>query len=153
MNLSERIQRDMVAAMKERADLRLSTLRMMKAAVKNREVDLRQSLDDAAVQQVLATMIKQRQDSASQFAAGGRPELAAKENEEIVIIESYLPRPLSPAEVEAGVRAAILELGATSPKDLGKVMKAALARFQAGQQRVEGAVVSETARRLLGSAG
>jgi len=151
MNLSERIQADMVAAMKERSELRLSTLRMMKAAVKNREIEQRHGLDDPGVQQVLATMIKQRQDSAAQFSAGGRPELAAKENDEIAIIEAYLPQALSGAEIEAGVRAAIAEVGATSAKDLGKVMKAALARFQAGQQRVDGSAVSEAARRLLGA--
>lgn len=151
MSLSDRIHSDMVAAMKERADLRLSTLRMMKAAVKNREIEQRHALDDVGVQQVLAAMIKQRQDSAAQFAAGGRPELAAKENDEIALIEAYLPKALSQAEIESGVRAAIAETGATSAKDLGKVMKAALAHFQASQQRVDGSVVSEAARRLLSS--
>lgn len=151
MSLSERIHQDMVTAMKERSVLRLSTLRMMKAAVKNREIEARHALDDAATQQVLATMIKQRQDAAEQFAAGGREELAAKERDEIVIIESYLPRALSPEEIESTVRAAIAETGAASAKDMGTAMKAAMARFQAAQQRVEGKTVSETVKRLLSS--
>lgn len=152
MSLSERIQQDMVAAMKARTELRLSTLRMMKTAVKNREIEHRRSLEDQEVQQVLATLIKQREDSASQFLAGGRAELAAKEKAEITIIEEYLPRSLSAAEIEATVRAAIAETGAASAKDMGMAMKAAMARFQAAQQRVEGKLVSETVKRLLTSA-
>lgn len=149
MGLSERIQQDMVAAMKERQELRLSTLRMVKAAIKNREIELRRALEESEVQQVLATLIKQREDAAGQFQAGGRPELAAKEKEEIAIIEGYLPRALTAAEIEATVREAIRESGATSAKDMGKAMKAAMARFQAAQQRVEGKLVSETVKRLL----
>lgn len=149
MGLSERIQQDLVAAMRERAELRLSTLRMMKAAVKNREIEARRPLEDAETQQVLTTLIKQREDAAAQFAAGGRAELAAKEKEEITIIEAYLPRALSAEEVEATVRAAIAETGASSAKDMGKAMKAAMARFQAAQQRVDGKQVSEAVKRLL----
>ncbi|HUX67558.1 MAG TPA: GatB/YqeY domain-containing protein [Terriglobales bacterium] len=152
MGLSERIQQDLVAAMRERAELRLSTLRMMKAAIKNREVEARRSLEEAEIQQVLGTLIKQREDAAAQFAAGGRAELAAKEKEEIGIIEGYLPRALSAEEVEATVRAAIAESGARSAQDMGKAMKAAMARFQAAQQRVDGKQVSEAVKRLLPSA-
>ncbi|HVA63958.1 MAG TPA: GatB/YqeY domain-containing protein [Terriglobales bacterium] len=152
MGLSERIQQDLVAAMRERAELRLSTLRMMKAAIKNREIEARRPLEEAEVQQVLGTLIKQREDSAAQFLAGGRAELAAKEKEEIGIIETYLPRALSAEEVEATVRAAIAECGASSAKDMGKAMKAAMARFQAAQQRVDGKQVSEAVKRLLPSA-
>lgn len=152
MGLSERIQQDLVAAMRERAELRLSTLRMMKAAIKNREIEARRSLDEAETQQVLGTLIKQREDSAAQFLAGGRAELAAKEKEEIGIIEAYLPRALTAEEVEATVRAAIAECGANSAKDMGKAMKAAMARFQAAQQRVDGKQVSEAVKRLLPSA-
>jgi uncharacterized protein len=149
MGLSERIQQDMVAAMKEREELRLSTLRMVKAGIKNREIEQRRALDDLEVQQVLSTLIKQRQDAAEQFLAGGRAELAAKEKNEIAIIEGYLPRPVAAEEVEASVRAAIAECGASSAKDMGKAMKAAMARFQAAQQRVDGKLVSETVKRLL----
>lgn len=149
MALSEQIQTDMVAAMRERSELKLSTLRMVKSAFKLREVELRHPLQDAEAQQVLATLIKQRQDSAEQFEAGGRPELAAKEKAEITIIESYLPRQLPASEVEAAVRAAIASVGAKGPKDMGAVMKAAMAGFQAAQQRVDGKLVSDTVKRLL----
>lgn len=149
MPLSERIQQDLVAAMKGRDELRLATLRMVKTAIKNREIELRHPLDDAQTAQVLATLIKQRDDSATQFLAGGRAELAERERQEIGVIEEYLPKALSPAEVEAGVRAAIAATGASSAKDMGAVMKAAMAEFQARQQRVEGKLVSETAKRLL----
>lgn len=149
MGLSERIQQDVVVAMKSHEELRLSTLRMMKAAIKNREIELRHPLDEPAIHQVLAAMIKQRDDAATQFAAGGRPELAAKERSEIVIIESYLPAALGPEQVEATVRAAMASTGATSVKDMGKVMKAAMAQFQAAEQRVDGKLVSDTVKRLL----
>ena len=149
MGLSERIQQDMVAAMKERAELRLATLRMMKAAIKNREIEFRRPLEETEVQQVLTTLIKQRDDSATQFAAGGRPELAEKERAEIGIIETYLPRALAPEAIEAGVRAALAAAGATGPKDMGMAMKAAMAHFQAQDQRVDGKLVSEMVKRLL----
>ena len=153
MGLTEQVQQDMVAAMKARSELRLSTLRMAKAALKNREIELRHPLDDAEAQQVFASLLKQRDEAALQFAAGGRPELAAKEREEIAILESYLPRALSVAEIEAVVREAIAETGASSARDMGKAMKAAMARFQANQQRVDGKQVSESVKRLLASAG
>ena len=149
MGLSEQIQQDMVAAMKAKEELRLSTLRMVKSAIQYRSVEAMHPLDDAEVQKVLGTLIKQRQDSAEQFTAGGRPELADKERREITIIEEYLPKALSPAEIEATVRAAITETGAAKPADMGKAMKAAMARFQAAQQRVDGKLVSEAVKRLL----
>jgi uncharacterized protein len=149
MGLSETVHRDMVAAMKERAELRLATLRMAKAALKNREIELRHPLDDADERQVFASLIKQRDDAATQFAAGGRPELAAKEREEIAILESYLPKALSLPEIEAVVREAIAETGSSSPRDMGKAMKAAMARFQTAQQRVDGKQVSDAVKRLL----
>ncbi|MGH9418045.1 MAG: GatB/YqeY domain-containing protein [Terriglobales bacterium] len=149
MGLSERIQQDAVVAMKSRAELRLSTLRMMKAAIKNREIELRHPLDEPGIHLALAAMIKQRQDAATQFAAGGRPELADKERSEIVIIESYLPAALGAEQVEAAVRAAMASTGAASIKDMGKVMKAAMAQFQAAEQRVDGKLVSDTVKRLL----
>lgn len=149
MPLAEQIQSDLVAALKAHDELRLSTLRMMKSAIQYRKVETGHDLDDAEVHKVLGTMIKQREDSAEQFTAGARPELAAKEKAEIVIIEGYLPRALSPEEVEATVREAIAETGAASPKDLGKAMKAAMARFQAQQQRVDGKLVNAAITRIL----
>lgn len=155
MSLSERIQHDLVAAMKGREELRLATLRMVKTAVKNKEIELRRPLDDAEAAQVLVTQIKQREDAATQFQAGGRAELAQRERQEIVVIEEYLPKALSAADVEAGVRAAIASIAAGSasgtagPKDMGAVMKAAMAEFQARQQRVDGKLVSDLAKRLL----
>jgi uncharacterized protein len=148
MGLSEQIHSDMIAAMKAKSELRLSTLRMMKTAVKNREIDQRKPLEDSEVHQVLGTMIKQREDSAAQFMAGGREELAAKEKAEIAIIESYLPRAASMEDVENAVKAAIAESGASGAKDMGKAMKAAMAKFQG--QRVDGKMVSEAVKRQLG---
>lgn len=149
MALSEQIQKDMVTAMKEHEELRLSTLRMMKSAIQYRKVEAGHELDDTEVHKVLATMIKQREDSAEQFTAGARPELAAKEKAEIVIIEAYLPKALSAEEIEATVRQAIAETGASGPKDLGKAMKAAMARFQAQKLRADGKLVNAAITRIL----
>ena len=107
MSLSEKIQQDMVAAMRAREEARLSTLRMVKAALKNKEIDKRGPLDDKESQAVLNTLIKQRKDSIEQFTKGGRQELADKEAAEIKIIESYLPQAASEAEIAATVNAAI----------------------------------------------
>lgn len=121
----------------------------MKSAIQYRKVEAGHELDDVEVHKVLGTMIKQREDSAEQFTAGGRPELAAKEKAEIAIIEGYLPKALSQEEIEATVRAAIAEAGATGPRDLGKAMKAAMARFQAQQQRADGKLVNAAITRIL----
>ncbi|MGH9467142.1 MAG: GatB/YqeY domain-containing protein, partial [Terriglobales bacterium] len=117
--------------------------------IQYRKVEVGHDLDDAEVQKVLTTMIKQREDSAEQFTAGARPELAAKEKAEIVIIEEYLPRALAPEEIEATVRAAIAECGATSTRDVGKAMKAAMAKFQAQQQRADGKLVNAAVTKIL----
>ena len=114
MNLAERLRQDMVAALKGKQELRLSTLRMALAAVKYKEVERRGPLDDPGIMQVLATLIKQREDSAEQFTAGGRPELAAKERGEIAILNEYLPQLVSDADIDAAVRQAIAATGATS---------------------------------------
>lgn len=153
MGLSEKIQQDLVTALKAKDELRLSTLRMVKSAIQYRAVEALHALDDAEVQKVLGTLIKQRQDAAEQFAAGGRPELADKERKEILIIEEYLPKALSADEIEATVKAAIADTGAAAPGDMGKAMKAAMARFQAAQQRVDGKQVSEAVKRLLSGGG
>jgi uncharacterized protein YqeY len=149
MSLAERIAQDMVTALKARQELRLSTLRMAKTAIKNREIEKRHALEDAETMQVLGTLIKQREDAAAQFAQGNRPELAEKEKAEIVILNEYLPQMLSAAEVEAAVVAAIAATGAASAKDMGGVMKAVMAQFQAGGGRADGKLVSETVKRKL----
>jgi hypothetical protein len=147
MSLSEQVQKDMVAAMKARDEERLSTLRMMKAALKNREIDKRAPLDDKEGLAVLSTMIKQRKDSAEQFTKGNRLELAAKEEKEIVLIESYMPKSVSEDQIVATVKATIAEMGSPTMKDIGSVMKAVMAKF--ADVRVDGKVVSEAVKREL----
>jgi uncharacterized protein YqeY len=149
MSLVEQIQKDIVIAMKARDEQRLSTLRMVKSALKNREVDKMAPLDEKESQTVLATLIKQRKDSVEQFTKGGRQEMADKEAAEIVLIESYLPQAAGEADIVAGVKAAIAEMGAPTMKDMGTVMKNAMARFSAAGMRVDGKVVSDAVKREL----
>jgi hypothetical protein len=150
MTISEQVQKDMVDAMRSRDELRLSTLRMVKAALKNKEIDKRAPLDDKESQQVLATLIKQRKDSIEQFTKGGRQELADKEAAEIKVIEAYLPKALGEEEVTAAVKATIAEMGSPTMKDMGTVMKNAMAKLQATGARVEGKMVSEIVKKQLG---
>ncbi len=147
MSLSEQVQKDMVAAMKAREEERLSTLRMMKAALKNREIEKRAPLDDKEGLAVLGTMIKQRKDSVEQFTKGNRMELAAKEEKEIALIESYMPKSASEEQIVSTVKATIAEMGSPTMKDMGSVMKAVMAKF--GDTRVDGKVVSEAVKREL----
>jgi uncharacterized protein len=149
MSLVEQIQKDITAAMKAREEARLSTLRMVKTALKNREIDKMAPLDDKESQAVLTTLIKQRKESVEQFTKGGRQEMADKEAAEIVLIESYLPKAADEADVVAGVRAVIAEMGAPTMKDMGTVMKNAMARFSGAGMRVDGKMVSETVKREL----
>ena len=149
MTLSEQIQRDITEAMKARAEARLSTLRMVKTALKNREIDKMAPLDDKESQQILQTLIKQRKDSVEQFQKGGRQEMADKEAAEIVLIEAYLPKAAGEEEVAAGVRAAIAEMGSPTMKDMGTVMKNAMARFNAAGLRVDGKLVSDLVKKEL----
>ena len=132
----ERFTSDLKAAMRAGEKLRVSTLRLMTAAIKSADIEARPAgkdpIDDASIINVLSKMIKQRRDSAEQFAKGGRPEMAASELAEIVIIESYLPKQMDEAATKAAVAKAITETGAASPKDMGKVM-AALKTAYAGQ--------------------
>lgn len=151
MSLREQIEKDLVAAMKAREELRLSTLRMMKTAVKNREVDLMRPLDDAGVIEVLKTLIKQRRDSAEQYIKGGRTDLAEKEEKEIRIIEEYLPAAMSDADIERIVDEAIAELGAKTMKEMGAVMKAVMGRL-AGQL-FDGRMVNQLVRSKLSQGG
>ncbi len=122
MNLKNQLTDDMKAAMKGGDKERLAVIRLINAAIKQREVDERITLDDAQVLGVLEKMLKQRRDSVAQFQAAGRTDLADKENFEIQVITSYLPAQLSPGEVDAIIAATIAEAGATGPKDMGKVM-------------------------------
>jgi hypothetical protein len=148
MSLTEQVQKDMVAAMRSKEELRLSTLRMMKAALKNKEIDKRAPLDEKEELQVFSTMIKQRKDSIEQFEKGNRFELAKKEAAEIEIIEAYMPKAVGEAEITAAVEATIAEMGSPTMKDMGNVMKAVMAKFAGA--RVDGKVVSDAVKRELG---
>lgn len=149
MPLVDQIQKDIVAAMKSKDEARLSTLRMVKSALQLRTVEKMSPLDDKESQAVLSTLIKQRKESIEQFTRGGRQEMADKEAAEITVIESYMPKAASEAEVVAGVKAVIAEMGAPTMKDMGAVMKNAMARFQGAGMRVDGKVVSETVKKEL----
>jgi uncharacterized protein len=147
MPLLDRVQSDMIAAMKAKDEARLGTLRMVKTALKKHEVDSMKPLDEPAEMQIMNMLIKQRRDSAELFRKGGRPELAEKEEAESAIIESYLPAAPTDAELEEAVSAAIAETGATSAKQMGAVMKAAQARL--GGKRVDGRALSERVKARL----
>jgi hypothetical protein len=136
-------------AMRSHDALRLSALRMLKAALMNREVERGRALDAAESLQVVAALVKQRRDSIEQFTKGGRTDLADKEAAEIGVLEKYLPPAADPAVVERAVTEAIAETGATTAKDMGRVMKAAMAKL-AGQS-VDGKAVNELVRQKLGS--
>jgi uncharacterized protein len=148
MALLEQLQTEMVAAMKAKDELRLGTLRMMKTALKKHEVDSMTPLDEATEMQILNMLIKQRRESAEMFRKGNREELAAKEEAELRMIEAYLPAAPNDEELDRAVSEAIAESGATSAKDMGKVMKAAQAKL-AGK-RVDGKVLSERVKSRLG---
>jgi uncharacterized protein YqeY len=137
-------------AMRKHEPVRLSALRMLKAALMNREVERGRALDDAESLQVVASLVKQRRDSIEQFTKGGRQDLADKEAEEIRVLDAYLPPAADPAAIDRAIADAIAETGATSPKDMGRVMKAAMARL-AGQS-VDGKVVNERVREKLAGA-
>ena len=147
MALLDRIQNDMVAAMKSKDEARLSAVRMIKAALKKHEVDAMKPLDEATEMQVLNTLIKQRRESAEMFRKGGRSELAEKEEAELKLIESYMPAGASEAEIDAAISAALAETGVTSAKQMGVVMKAAQAKLTG--KRVDGKALSETVRGRL----
>ena len=147
MSLSDRLTEDLKLAMKSRDQLRMDVIRMIKAAVLNKEVELKRDLDDAEMSRVMTTLVKQRRESIEQFEKAQRTELAAKERKEIEIIESYLPRPLSPQELEAIVASAVTETGSRSLKDMGTVMKAVMARL-AGQS-IDGKQVSDLVKSRL----
>ena len=147
MTLIEQISHDITEAMKAREAARLSALRMVKAALMNGEVSKGRPLDEAEAQQVLASLIKQRRDSIEQFKSGGRSDLVDKESAEIAVLEKYAPPAATAADIEQAVDAAIAETGATSPKDMGRVMKAVMGRLTG--QSVDGKVVNELVRKKL----
>ena len=149
MTFIEQISQDIAAAMRAKETTRLGALRMAKAALMNREVEKGGALDETESRQVMASLIKQRRDSIEQFRKGGRDDLADKETAEITVLEAYLPPALDAAALEAIVDEAITTSGATSAKDLGKVMKAVMPKL-AGQA-VDGKLVNEIVRRKLGS--
>lgn len=148
MPLLDRIQKDMVEAMKAKSEARLSALRMIKTALQKQQIDAMKPLTEAGELQVMNTLLKQRQESADLFRKGGREELATKEEAEISILEGYLPAVASAAEVDEAVAAAIQETGATSAKQMGAVMKATQARL-AGK-RIDGKALSELVKQKLG---
>src|SRR5262245_53570095 len=148
MTLVDRIAGDLTAAMKSQDALRVGVLRMAKSAIKNKEIEKRSSLDDAETVRLLQSLVKQREESAEQFGKAGRQELADKERAEIEVLRAYLPREVGDAEIAAAVEAAMAETGATWMKDIGRVMKAALAAL-AGQA-VDGKKVNEAVRKRLG---
>jgi len=149
MSIAEKITNDMTAAMKARDEHRLSTLRMVKSALKNKEIDKRAPLDDQETLAILSTLIKQRKDSIEQFLKGGRKELADKEAAEIQIIEGYMPKAAGEEEVANVVRATISEMGSPTMKDMGAVMKTAMSKFSANGTRVDGKMVSEMVKKQL----
>ncbi len=147
MTFADDVNRAITGAMKSKDPLRLSTLRMLKAALMNREIERGRALDDNESLQVVSALVKQRRDSIDQFLKGGRQDLADKETAEIVILESYLPPAVDAADLERTIDAVIASTGATSAKDMGKVMKAVMAEL-AGKT-VDGKAVNEIVRRKL----
>ena len=150
MPFVDRIQKDLVQAMKAKQELRLSVLRMVKTALKNKEIEKIRPLDDAESMQVLQTLIKQRKESADAFAKGGRADLAEKETREAAMIEAYLPAAAGDAEMDAAIAEAIAETGANSPKQMGAVIKTARARLEG--KTVDGKALSDRVRDRLARA-
>jgi len=145
--LSEQIQKDLIEAMKARDELRSSVLRMVKTALKLKEVEKTRPLDDAESIQVLQTLVKQRRESIEQFRQGGRDDLADREAQEITVLERYLPAAPTDSEMQAAIEAAIAETGASSPKQMGLVIKATRARLEG--KAIDGKLLSERIRQRL----
>ncbi len=146
MSIKESLKSDLVTAMKARDELRLSTLRLITSAIKNKEIDERKELDDDGVLAVLNTAAKQRRDSIEQYEKGGRIDLADKEKAELVIIQGYLPQQLSKDEVAAIIKETVAETGAAGAKDMGKVMKALMPKVKG---KADGKLVNELVKELL----
>lgn len=148
MSLYQRLDQALKEAIKNQQPVATSTLRLLKSAIRYREVDVRRPLTEAELQATINTQVKQRREAIAEYTKAGRPELAKQEEEELSVLLSFLPPQLSPEEMAAAVHAVIAELGATGPNDLGKVMKNAMARL-AG--RADGKVIREIAQQRLGS--
>jgi hypothetical protein len=151
MSLMERIQKDLTEAMKAKDELRLSVLRMVKSALKNKEVEKIRALEEGESLQVLQTLVKQRRESIEQFAKGGRQDLVDKEKNELLIIESYLPAAPSEAEMEGAIARAIAATGASSAKQMGAVIKAAKTLLEG--KTVDGKLLSDRVRERLAKLG
>jgi uncharacterized protein YqeY len=148
--LAGRIGEDLTAAMKAKDAARTGTLRMAKAALMNREIEKKAPLDDAEAARVLQGLVKQREDSVFHFRKASRPELVRKEEAEIQVLKEYLPAEASEADIHAAVETAVAETGASSPKDMGRAIKAALAALEAGGKPADGKRVSDAVRKRLG---
>ena len=148
MSIVDDVNAAIADAMRKHDPARLSALRMLKAALMNRDVEKGRALDEAEARQVVTSLVKQRKDSVEQFTKAGRQDLADKETAEIAVLETYLPAPADPAAVERAIAEAVAETGAASPKDVGRVMKAAMAKL-AGQN-VDGKAVNDLVRQKLG---
>ena len=147
MNFTDRVTADITAAMKSRDSARLSALRMLKAALMNKNVEKGRDLDEAESLQVVASLVKQRRDSIEQFRSGGRTDLAEREAAEITVLEAYVPPPMDAQAIEALVDEAIRESGASSAKDMGRVMKAVMAKIAGAA--ADGRMVSDLVRKKL----
>jgi hypothetical protein len=146
MGLRERLDADLKQALRGRDRIRLETIRGVRGAMRNREIEVGGALDDDAILRVIRALVKQRAESIEHYRAGGRADLVAKEEAERAVLEAYLPAAPDAAEIERVVRAVIAEVGASGPRDVGRVMRPALERLGAS---VDGKLVNETARRLL----
>lgn len=146
MDINAKINEDMVAAAKAKDTIRLSTLRMLKTALHNKEIDLRRPLQAEEAMQVLSNMAKQRKDSIEQFAKGGRPDLVEKERAELKILQEFMPEQISDDDVEDLIKKIIAEVGAVSVKDMGKVMKALMPQIIG---RADGKTAGEKVKALL----
>ncbi|MDQ5985380.1 MAG: putative protein YqeY [Syntrophus sp. SKADARSKE-3] len=149
MNYMEKIEKESIAAAKAKDKIRLSALRMMKTALHNKEIDLRRELTEAEFLQVVASMVKQRRDSIEQFEKGGRTDLVEKEQAELAVVQEFMPQQMSVEDIRQAIEKAVSELGATGPKDMGKVMKALMPVVSG---KADGKVVSELVKaRLTGA--
>ncbi len=146
MGFKEKVNQEMIRAAKEKAGLRLSTLRMLKSGLHNREIDLKRELNEAEFLQLLSSMVKQRRDSIEQFEKGGRSDLVEKEKAELKVIEEFLPSQLSEADLDAAIAEAIREVGATGIRDMGKVMKVLMPKVTG---RADGKVVGDKVKARL----
>src|SRR5262245_44103705 len=149
MGLTDKVNADIASAMKAKDAARLSALRMVKAAIMNKGVEKGRDLEDAEVVQVITSLVKQRRDSIEQFSKAGRSDLVDKETGELAVLQAYLPPSATPDEIDAAVAEAVAETGASSPKDIGKVMKAVMPKL-AGKN-ADGKAVNEAVRRTLGA--